>query len=309
MKTASCRHRFLVAVPDVQNLACKLIIPAPGHGLLGLESPDAVIRVDAFYHGYEECFCAPGLGLVVWPANSSAACLPVHPGTSSFTLALSISLVLSILLVVAMFVAFLVVWGRLRQRVRRAKEPPGDKPHPCRLRCLLSAQLLLSQETLCAGKGEPLTLVLTDCEASTELWEWCVWPAVLRRLAALQGSPHPGRAWQVSGGHDDGSRLARPHHPSRPVQVRALASFSALAALAHNLATSTTRRLTHGEAMVPCRHHGFELQTEGDAFLIAFHEPADALEWALSVQHALYAADWCDHLQRICAWLHTGPDP
>ncbi|CAG9466280.1 unnamed protein product [Pedinophyceae sp. YPF-701] len=38
--------------------------------------------------------------------------------------------------------------------------------------------------------------------------------------------------------------------------------------------------------------HGYEVTTEGDAFLVAFHEPADAIGWCICVQQELQAADW-----------------
>ena len=30
--------------------------------------------------------------------------------------------------------------------------------------------------------------------------------------------------------------------------------------------------------------HGYEVNTEGDSFLIAFHEPTDAIAWAITMQ-------------------------
>jgi class 3 adenylate cyclase len=33
---------------------------------------------------------------------------------------------------------------------------------------------------------------------------------------------------------------------------------------------------------------GYEVSTEGDAFLVAFHEPFDAVAWCLCVQLALH---------------------
>ncbi len=33
--------------------------------------------------------------------------------------------------------------------------------------------------------------------------------------------------------------------------------------------------------------HGYEVTTEGDAFLLAFHDPFDAAAWCLCVQTAL----------------------
>lgn len=34
---------------------------------------------------------------------------------------------------------------------------------------------------------------------------------------------------------------------------------------------------------------GYEVQTEGDAFLVAFHEPFDAVAWCLATQLALHS--------------------
>lgn len=35
-----------------------------------------------------------------------------------------------------------------------------------------------------------------------------------------------------------------------------------------------------------------QVSTEGDAFTMAFHDPVDALSWALEVQHKLLLLDW-----------------
>ena len=70
----------------------------------------------------------------------------------------------------------------------------------------------------CAGEGQPLTLVCTDVEGSTELWEWDT-AAMLQAVAA----------------HD---------------------------------------RAMRGLMVV---HHGYEVWTEGDAFLVAFHGYVEAL--------------------------------
>lgn len=32
--------------------------------------------------------------------------------------------------------------------------------------------------------------------------------------------------------------------------------------------------------------YGYEVNTEGDSFLVAFHEPADAIAWAVTTQQA-----------------------
>ena len=76
--------------------------------------------------------------------------------------------------------------------------------------------------------GKDVTLVLTDVEGSTELWEWDA--DVTSAAIAL---------------HD-----------------RLLRSYMG-------------------------RFYGYEVTTEGDAFLVAFHDPFDAAAWCLTVQLAL----------------------
>ncbi|KIY91819.1 hypothetical protein MNEG_16144 [Monoraphidium neglectum] len=44
------------------------------------------------------------------------------------------------------------------------------------------------------------------------------------------------------------------------------------------------------------RFYGYEVSTEGDAFLVAFHEPFDAAAWCLAVQIALHYAPWPERL-------------
>ena len=39
--------------------------------------------------------------------------------------------------------------------------------------------------------------------------------------------------------------------------------------------------------------YGYEVSTEGDAFLVAFHEPFDAVAWCLAIQLAMH----CELLQ------------
>ena len=43
-------------------------------------------------------------------------------------------------------------------------------------------------------------------------------------------------------------------------------------------------------------HNGYEITTEGDCFLLAFHHPLDALSFALQAQVELYNAKWSDRL-------------
>ena len=57
------------------------------------------------------------------------------------------------------------------------------------------------------------------------------------------------------------------------------------------------------------RHYGYEVATEGDAFVLAFHCPLDAVAWCLSVQHALLSADWPEALfGHQAAAIRLAPD-
>ena len=52
-----------------------------------------------------------------------------------------------------------------------------------------------------------------------------------------------------------------------------------------------------------------QVTTEGDAFIVAFHDPIDAIGWALHVQLALLEAPWpSELLQHQKARVETCPD-
>ena len=52
-----------------------------------------------------------------------------------------------------------------------------------------------------------------------------------------------------------------------------------------------------------------QVTTEGDAFIVAFHEPLDAIGWALHVQLALLEAPWPQELlSHPVARLDTCPE-
>ncbi|KAL0029412.1 hypothetical protein WJX77_005563 [Trebouxia sp. C0004] len=105
------------------------------------------------------------------------------------------------------------------------------------------------------GKGLDLfhsgmSIVMTDVEGSTGLWEW--------------------------NSHIMNSALALHDHTLR--------------------------------SMLP-KYFGYEVTTEGDAFMVAFHDPLDAIAWALHVQLALLEAPWPPELlQHAQARLETCPE-
>ncbi|KAA6420956.1 MAG: adenylate cyclase [Trebouxia sp. A1-2] len=81
--------------------------------------------------------------------------------------------------------------------------------------------------------GQTVSLVLTDVEGSTELWE------------AFQ------EVMQVA----------------TPIHDRIMRA-----------------KISH--------YNGYEVTTEGDAFILAFHDPADAVAWCMATQQALLTAPW-----------------
>jgi class 3 adenylate cyclase/GAF domain-containing protein len=58
---------------------------------------------------------------------------------------------------------------------------------------------------------------------------------------------------------------------------------------AHDLHNDIIRKLC-------AEHLGYEIETEGDSFALAFHDPVDAFAFALKTQTALFEADWPDGL-------------
>ena len=46
------------------------------------------------------------------------------------------------------------------------------------------------------------------------------------------------------------------------------------------------------------RFWGYEMSTEGDCFVHAFHDPMDAVAWAITTQQALLTAPWPRPLER-----------
>lgn len=81
---------------------------------------------------------------------------------------------------------------------------------------------------------------------------------------------------------------------------------------------------THDQIMRKCysKHNGYEIHTEGDAFVLAFQHPVDALAFALRMQVHMYKAEWprgiLDHPDgsevrgsfrgfRVRVGLHHGP--
>ena len=54
-------------------------------------------------------------------------------------------------------------------------------------------------------------------------------------------------------------------------------------------------------------HHGDEIDTQGDAFFVAFRSASDAVAAAVAIQRALAAEPWPDGVQvRVRIGIHSG---
>ncbi|DBA84440.1 TPA: hypothetical protein ACH3X1_006072 [Trebouxia sp. C0004] len=173
--------------------------------------------------GYDNIYSIDGTGRVTqW-------CQPV-PSISS-TEAIKIAAgVFGVLLFIAFSIAVCLRWRQVvhefsTARINRVKRrnPPG------RLPASVVQDLGLSKDEI--------TLVMTDVQASSRLWEWN--PKIMDEALAM---------------HD-----------------------ACLRAALH-------------------QYCGYEVLTEGDAFTMAFHDPIDAIAWALDVQHRLLLLPWPSEL-------------
>ncbi|KAL0031937.1 hypothetical protein WJX79_006910 [Trebouxia sp. C0005] len=171
------------------------------------------VEYDASLFGCQHCSCPPGFNLSCPDNGTAPGCisLPDIPSRSST------------LRTIGVIVALLVVL------LGSAFCNTGLTADLCRL---------------CLGAGNPLaetsvTLVCTDVEGSTEMWEWDN-KAMMEAISL----------------HD---RVMRMHLP---------------------------------------KFGGYEVATEGDAFLIAFHTPGKAVGWAAATQQSLLTARWPLALQQ-----------
>ncbi|CAG9463910.1 unnamed protein product [Pedinophyceae sp. YPF-701] len=234
---------FLAQSGDVDNLQmfCPDVVPARQQGALELFT----VRLSPLYFRYEGCVCASGFvlrrrpltdeqrqgfaevstsGESGWAPDGDVAawdrdfmpkerfgCVPEQDEVFT-TLELIVVVACSAigLFVVCSVVLALLFWRQLQaalqDRRKRAGPPPG---------------------------GRDVTLVLTDVEDSTKMWE---------------GNPKDMAVANAL--HDT---VLRKHLP---------------------------------------RWYGYEVSTEGDSFLLAFHTPSDALGYCMMVQQALMTTPW-----------------
>ncbi|KAK9862513.1 hypothetical protein WJX84_006776 [Apatococcus fuscideae] len=174
------------------------------------------VLIDPYYYRYAYCKCSSGYHLFLQADNSPPQCVLIQGRLSTGAIAGIclggiFALAVTILGTLYLLGAFWVSLKALARRRAKMQGPPGN--------------------------GQPLTLLSTDVERSTELWEWN--PTAMDAAIRL---------------HDQIIR----------------------------------------KALLAC--YGHELTTEGDAFLIAFWEPADAVKFCIIVQQALLAAAWPEQL-------------
>lgn len=186
----------------------------------GRSGPD--VKVSAQFFGFQRCVCSSGYRLetvenkeirrfasdTVDAVMDMKECVLIQTNYLRMILSASggVLAFLSFLLIVV-FIFFRRDLAMMRLNYRKRRGPPRE--------------------------GEPLVVVATDVQGSTELWEW------------------NGRAM----------------------------------AQATNIHDTLLRRL------LP-EHFGYEVVTEGDSFLCAFHDAVDATRWALQVQTELMEANW-----------------
>ena len=149
------------------------------------------------------------------------------------------------------------------------------------------------------AEGQPLTLVCTDVEGSTELWEWdnltmmgvrCL--ARMQRLAVqcakcpsptMASSMRPcGPACLPCSRRPEAQAVIK--HISAQLGVHTRRSPQSARSL---LTTAWTLEISlHDKLMrsLMGRYHGYEVCTEGDAFLVCFHSAEDAVAWCVAVQ-------------------------
>ncbi|KAK9822556.1 hypothetical protein WJX74_004389 [Apatococcus lobatus] len=188
----------------------------------------SIVTVDPELYGYAGCSCDTGYTMVARFEPNGSQCMSCTPKVQSGVSVPAILVPTLILGTAAILAGAWLVFNRRQileeiecYQVARLKKrhPPG---------------------TLAKGVGksvglvfQEVTLVMTDVQGSTELWEWN--PEVMNKALSL---------------HDETLRTLLP------------------------------------------LYSGFEVTTEGDAFTMAFHDPIDAIGWALHVQHQLLALEW-----------------
>ncbi|DBA80596.1 TPA: hypothetical protein ACH3X1_007856 [Trebouxia sp. C0004] len=198
----------LTSVSGLDNLACPIV-----EARMSMLPVPMQVTLDPAYYDYQGCTCYNTY--TFQKVNGTASCVPALVNTYR-------SISITLLVVIPALVVFFVVLdavGRLRRgsyefvlRWVKRKGAPGT--------------------------GADITLVSTDVEGSTELWEW-----------------------------------------DREVMDQAIDVHD------HVIRT----QLGH--------YNGYEVTTEGDAFLMAFHEASDAIAWSMATQQALLVAKWPVELQ------------
>ncbi|KAK9815654.1 hypothetical protein WJX72_007454 [[Myrmecia] bisecta] len=192
--------------------------------------PITSVDFEPMLYGFAGCTCADGYD-TVYTADSQGDVLlecNLQTGTSK-TVPMLIVILVPIIVGCSGLIG-LLVWGLYKLGWQQHYERFTTK------RLKLSHAPGTLKETAAKKLGlvhKEITLVMTDVEGSTELWEWN--PEVTKKAIDM---------------HDE-----------------------------------TLRSLLK-------THFGYEVTTEGDAFTMAFHDPIDAIGWALHVQYKLLQLPW-----------------
>ncbi|DBB15937.1 TPA: hypothetical protein ACH3X3_003311 [Trebouxia sp. C0006] len=199
----------LSSVSGVDNLACPVV-----EANMSMLPVPMQVSLDPAYYDYQGCTCYSTY--TFQKVNGTSLCVAALVNNCE-------SISITLLVVVPALVVFFVVLdavGRLRRGSYK------------------KFVLRWIKHKGAPGTGADITLVSTDVEGSTELWEW-----------------------------------------DREVMDQAIDVHD------HVIRTQLGK------------YNGYEVTTEGDAFLLAFHEASDAIAWSAATQQALLVAKWPVELQ------------
>ncbi|KAK9829912.1 hypothetical protein WJX72_008611 [[Myrmecia] bisecta] len=233
------------------------------------------VILDPFYFGSQGCECGVGYQTLS-RVQGMLKCGPVPPqDTLLLIIVPACAVFLMIMLCTgywmrkSMLQRYLLHWNRYRG------PPEQGKPVTVVLTDVEGSTELWEA----SHQGKPVTVVLTDVEGSTELWE-----------ASHQGKPVTVVLTDAEGS----TELWEASHQGKPVTVvlTDVEGSTELWEASHQAMSTAISVHDRVMRMLLSRYYGYEVTTEGDAFMLAFHTPMDAIAFCLAAQQELLAAPW-----------------